>query len=149
MVGPCVPFPAFRYRQRSCGGHRDHTHVASHGALIAKSKYRKRNQDFYPVITCKNCGHRFLSIGREHYPGGATTGITILLWSVGLFLVGLALCFLNLRFDERVLYLFATIFVLMGLLKLVSIPENRRMIKAHGGNICPKCDTSNELRWYD
>ncbi len=101
------------------------------------------------MITCKECGHHFLSIWREHYPGGAETGATVLVWGVGLFFAGLLLFVIGALLSIRVLYLFAVLSALMGLLKLASMPENKRIIMSHGGNKCPECDTSNELHWYD
>jgi hypothetical protein len=51
--------------------------------------------------------------------------------------------------DIRMLYLVAAVLLLMGVVKIASIPENKRIIIAHGGDKCPECGTPNELHWYD
>jgi hypothetical protein len=101
------------------------------------------------MITCKECGCEYLSIWRECYPGGAETGFTVLLWGILQLLVGLVLCALEVLFSPCVLWIFATLFLLMGVIKIWTIPDNMRTILMHGGNNCPNCGTSNELRWYN
>jgi hypothetical protein len=99
------------------------------------------------MITCKQCGCEFLSIWREGYPGGAETGITVLIWGIGQLLLGLVLFGLGFLFSG--FYIFAVLMLLMGLLRIATIPDNRKTILQHGGKRCPNCDTENELHWYD
>jgi hypothetical protein len=101
------------------------------------------------MITCKECGSEYLSIWRECYPGGAETGCTVLLWGILQLLVGLVLCALAFLFSRGVLWLFVVLFLLMGAVKIWTIPDNMRTILEHGGNKCPNCGKSNELRWYN
>ncbi len=101
------------------------------------------------MMKCKQCECEFLSIWKEGYPGGAETGATILLWGIGQFVVGVMLAGVAFVFGVPLLYLFGALFMLMGLLKVASIPDNKSLILQHGGNKCPNCGASNELSWYD
>jgi hypothetical protein len=101
------------------------------------------------MITCRQCGHKYLSIWREHYPGGATTGVTILVHGILLLLIGLLLGVMAFLLSVGILYVLAVVLLLMGLLKIASIRDNRQVLIMHGGNKCPECDTPNDLRWYD
>lgn len=101
------------------------------------------------MIKCKECGCEYLSIWKEGYPGGAETGATILVWGIGQMVFGLVLWIVAFIFGFRILHLFGPLFLLMGILRIASITDNRRAIIEHGGNICPNCGTSNELHWYN
>lgn len=102
------------------------------------------------MITCKKYGCEFQSIWRERYPGGAETGVTVLFHGAGLLLVGSVLYGLGFLLDDRRLCHFVGgLFLLMGLVKIWMIPDNRRQLIKNGGNRCPECDTPNEIHWYD
>jgi len=101
------------------------------------------------MMKCKQCGNTFLPVWREHYPGGAETCGTILIWAFVQFIIGATLCTLGFYFKLTLFYVIAALFILMSVLKLASIPENMRIILDHGGNICPNCSASNDLHWYD
>ena len=71
------------------------------------------------------------------------------MWGLGQFVFGAALWSVAFFVGIRVLHIFGPLFLLMGLLKIASIPDNMKVILQHGGNQCPECDAWNELHWYN
>jgi len=101
------------------------------------------------MVTCRECGCEFQSIWREAYPGGAQTGATIVAIALLELVVAVVLLALAILCDMRGFYFLGAPVLVLALLKISSLPENRRVKIRHGGHKCPECGLENELHWYD
>ena len=102
-------------------------------------------------VQCKECQCEWIPCMSESARGGATTGITVLI--VALFWCFLGTVYIVCRHifgkPEFMDYVFAGIFILLGLLRITDIPENRRVLIRNRRNVCPECGAANELRWWN